>query len=74
MKYIPGDLVIIKSCKDYSISTKNWSWENKVGVIITYLDSSALATADAGNGGYDYQLLLDGELIFFHENELAIAG
>ena len=52
MKYIPGDLVIIKSCKD----------------------SSALATADAGNGGYDYQLLLDGELIFFHENELVKAG
>ena len=74
MKYNPGDLVIIKSCKDYFISAQNWSWENKAGIIVAHLDSTTLVTADAGNGGYDYQLLLDGELVYFHENELATAG
>lgn len=29
-----------------------------------------MVVADAGTGGYDYQLLLNGELVYFHETEL----
>ena len=45
-------------------------WRDKVGIIVRYLDPFATVVADAGTGGYDYQLLLNGELLYFHENEI----
>ena len=69
MRYNPGDLVKIGMCIDSTYSSA-WMWRDKVGVIIIYLDPLAMVVADAGTGAYDYQLLLNGELLYFHENEI----
>jgi hypothetical protein len=45
-------------------------WRDKVGIIVKYLDPFTTVAADAGSSGYDYQLLLSGEFLCFHEDEL----
>ena len=71
MRYNPGDLVRIGSCRD-SVSQRSWEmWKGKVGVVTRSLDSTCqVVTADAGSSTYDYELLLSGEFVFFHEEEL----
>jgi len=69
MRYNPGDLVKIGACSDRAY-TSAWIWRDKVGIIVRYLDPFSMVVADAGTGGYDYQLLLNGELLCFHEDEL----
>ena len=71
MRYNPGDLVRIGSCRD-SASQRSWEmWKGKVGVITRSLDPGCqVVSADAGQTTYDYELLLSGEFIFFHEEEL----
>ena len=69
MRYTPGDLVKIGMSIDPTYSSA-WMWRDKVGLVIRYLDPLAMVVADAGTGAYDYQLLLNGELLYFHENEI----
>ena len=71
MRYNPGDLVRIGSCRD-SVSQRSWEmWKGKVGVVTRSLDSTCqVVSADAGSSTYDYELLLSGEFVFFHEEEL----
>jgi hypothetical protein len=71
VRYNPGDLVRIGSCRD-STSQRSWEmWKGKVGVITRSLDPGCqVVSADAGQTTYDYELLLSGEFIFFHEEEL----
>ena len=71
MRYNPGDLVRIGSCRDF-VAHSAWSmWQGKIGVITRPLDSGCqIVTADAGSSTYDYELLLNGEFVFFHEEEL----
>ena len=46
-------------------------WQGKIGVVTRPLDSGCqIVTADAGSSTYDYELLLNGEFVFFHEEEL----
>ena len=74
MKYNPCDMVIIKECSDYTASSKSWTWKDKSGIVINCLDPLVMAIADAGTGGYDYQIFLAGELVYFHEDELIRVG
>lgn len=71
MRYNPGDLVRIGSCRD-AVSQKSWEmWKGKVGIITRSLDPACqVVSADAGLATYDYELLLSGEFVFFHEEEL----
>ena len=71
MRYNPGDLVRIGSCRD-SVSQRSWEmWKGKIGVVTRSLDSTCqVVSADAGSSTYDYELLLSGEFVFFHEEEL----
>lgn len=71
MRYNPGDLVRIGSCRD-AVSQRSWEmWKGKIGVVTRSLDSTCqVVSADAGSSTYDYELLLSGEFIFFHEEEL----
>lgn len=71
MRYNPGDLVRIGSCRD-AVSQKSWEmWKGKVGIITRSLDPTCqVVSADAGLATYDYELLLSGEFVFFHEEEL----
>ena len=71
MRYNPGDLVRIGSCRD-STSQRSWEmWKGKIGVVTRSLDSTCqVVSADAGASTYDYELLLSGEFVFFHEEEL----
>ncbi len=71
MRYNPGDLVRIGSCRE-SVSKRSWEmWRGKVGVITRSLDPSfQVVSADAGSSTYDYELLLSDEFVFFHEEEL----
>jgi len=69
VRYNPGDLVKIGMCNDRAYASA-WIWRDKVGIIVRYLDPLAMVVADAGTGGYEYQLLLNGELLYFHEDEL----
>ena len=50
--------------------SNTWSWKDQVGIIVQKLDAQAIVVADAGSGAYDYQLLLNGELLYFREEEL----
>ena len=72
MRYNPGDLVRIGSRSRDSVPERSWKiWEGKVGLITRSLDPSfQVVTADAGSSTYDYELLLSGEFVFFHEEEL----
>ena len=46
-------------------------WKGKIGVVTRSLDSTCqVVSADAGSATYDYELLLSGEFVFFHEEEL----
>tara|TARA_Y100000592_G_scaffold62114_1_gene97023 strand:- start:354 stop:509 length:156 start_codon:yes stop_codon:yes gene_type:complete len=46
-------------------------WKGKIGVVTRSLDSTCqVVSADAGSSTYDYELLLSGEFVFFHEEEL----
>ena len=71
MRYNPGDLVRIGSCRE-SVSQRSWEmWKGKIGVVTRSLDSTCqVVSADAGSSTYDYELLLSGEFVFFHEEEL----
>jgi hypothetical protein len=71
VRYNPGDLVRIGSCRD-AVSQRSWEmWKGKIGVVTRSLDSTCqVVSADAGSSTYDYELLLSGEFIFFHEEEL----
>jgi len=69
VRYNPGDLVKIGMCSDHAF-TSAWMWRDKVGIIVKYLDPFTTVAADAGSSGYDYQLLLSGEFLCFHEDEL----
>ena len=71
MRYNPGDLVKIGSCRD-SVSQRSWEmWKGKIGVVTRSLDPNyQVVSADAGSLTYDYELLLSGEFVFFHEEEL----
>ena len=71
MRYNPGDLVRIGSCRE-PVSQRSWEmWKGKIGVVTRSLDSTCqVVTADAGSSTYDYELLLSGEFVFFHEEEL----
>ncbi len=71
MRYNPGDLVRIGSCRG-AVAQSAWGmWQGKVGVITRSLDPSCqIVSADAGSAAYDYELLVSGEFIFFHEEEL----
>ena len=71
MRYNPGDMVRIGSCRE-PVSQRSWEiWRGKVGIITRSLDSGChVVSADAGLSTYDYELLLSGELVFFHEEEL----
>jgi hypothetical protein len=70
VKYNPGDLVKIGLCMDGTPRSNTWSWKDQVGIIVQKLDAQAIVVADAGSGAYDYQLLLNGELLYFREEEL----
>ena len=71
MGYNPGDLVRIGSCRE-PVSQRSWEmWKGKIGVVTRSLDSTCqVVSADAGSSTYDYELLLSGEFVFFHEEEL----
>ena len=71
MRYNPGDLVRIGSCRG-AVSQRSWeTWKGKIGVVTRSLDSTCqVVSADAGSSTYDYELLLSGEFVFFHEEEL----
>ena len=71
MRYNPGDLVRIGSCRE-SVSQRSWEmWKGKIGVVTRSLDSTCqVVSADAGSSTYDYELLLSGEFVFFHEEVL----
>jgi len=71
VRYNPGDLVRIGSCRD-AVSHRSWEmWKGKIGVVTRSLDSTCqVVSADAGSSTYDYELLLSGEFVFFHEEEL----
>ena len=71
MRYNPGDLVRIGSCRE-PVSQRSWEmWMGKVGVVTRSLDSTCqVVSADAGASTYDYELLLSGEFVLFHEEEL----
>ena len=71
MRYNPGDMVRIGSCRE-PVSQRSWEmWKGKIGVVTRSLDSTCqVVSADAGSSTYDYELLLSGELVFFHEEEL----
>jgi hypothetical protein len=46
-------------------------WKGKIGVVTRSLDATCqVVSADAGSSTYDYELLLSGEFVFFHEEEL----
>ena len=71
MRYNPGDLVRIGRCRE-PVSQRSWEmWKGKIGVVTRSLDSTCqVVSADAGSSTYDYELLLSGEFVFFHEEEL----
>ena len=71
MRYNPGDLVRIGSGRE-PVSQRSWEmWMGKIGVVTRSLDSTCqVVSADAGSSTYDYELLLSGEFVFFHEEEL----
>ena len=64
-------MVRIGSCRE-PVSQRSWEmWKGKIGVVTRSLDSTCqVVTADAGSSTYDYELLLSGEFVFFHEEEL----
>ncbi len=72
MRYRPGDMVRIQMNWMSPIKGIPDEWSNGVGVIVRAFsdDDFTLIAADAGAACYDYQLLLNGQLLYFHENEL----